>query len=155
MRIPYAMRAMIGEIEKINESAVLETREPDGFGVWRALTLDTVTTERMRELLDVLDDPRIEAKYVIDGQYGVRFTSDRRADDAKPFSLDKAYLIATGAQEEEPEEPVERDDDGPTRDERAKVLKAKPVADLRVKYNFPDSMKKAEIVDQILTDEGY
>lgn len=152
MRIPYAMRAMINEIEQVNNKAVLETRHPDGFGVWRTLVLDTPTTELLTPLLDELSDKRILAKDLVRGQYMVTFVADRRADIGTQFSLDKAYRVLTV--DESPAE-GERRSDGPTRAQRRRELSQTPVVELRSKYNFPDDVRKREIVDDILRDEGY
>lgn len=151
MRIPYAMRAMMGEIEKINPQAAGETRDPDALGVWRTLVLDKASTEKLTPLLDEIVDPRIAKKDVWLGHYVLGFVSDRRADDAKPFGLDRAYRVLT----EPRESPDERLSNGPTRDDRRKELSKIGAARLRKKYGYRYDMAKTEIVNDILHHEGY
>lgn len=162
MRIPYAMRAMIDEIGKTVSSAVLETANPDGFGVWRTLVLDSKTTETFEALLDELLDPRIASRDVRDGRYVVNFVSDRRADDATPFHLDKAYAILNeeGAVRIDQIEVVENQDDRDAEARRKELGRIK-VDTLRSSYTlrdgteFTEKDKKRDIIDAILTDEGF
>ena len=165
MRIPYAMRAMIDEIAKSHEDAVLETRDPDGFGVWRTLVLDAETTKTYDVLLDELLDSRIASKSVnTDGQYIVRFVSDKRADDATPFYLDKALEVLnddSGVRVDQIiHEPVSEPSEAELKERRAELAKI-PVATLRSSYTLRDGTefgpndKKRDIVDAILTDEGF
>lgn len=162
MRIPYAMRAMIDEIGAVVNSAVLETKDPDGFGVWRTLVLDTKTTETFEALLDELLDPRIASRDVRDGRYVVNFVSDRRADDATPFHLDKAYAVLSeeGAVRIDQIEVVENQDDRDAEARRKELGRIK-VDTLRSSYTlsngteFTEKDKKRDIIDAILTDEGF
>lgn len=165
MRIPYAMRAMIDEIAKTHEDAVFETQSPDGFGVWRTLVVDSETTETFTVLLDELLDPRISRKSVdTDGRYYVTFVSDKRADDATPFYLDKALAVLNGDGAITIEDWVAGE--GLVRttkeaEERRKELGRITVEILRSSYTLQDGTefsakdKKRDIIDAILTDEGF
>lgn len=150
MRVPYAMRTLMNEIEQVNPKAIVTTGDPDGFGVWRKLVLDTVTTERLAELLDALEDTRIAGKGLRDGQYSVSFVTDSRADNGKAFSLDRAYAVATAAPS-----PIEEVVSGPTREERAREFRKMPVARLRRVYGYDTHWSKKEIVEALLIREGY
>lgn len=152
MRIPYAMRTMIDEITAINPTAVGETRNPDGMGVWRALMLDAPSTEMLTPLLDELLDPRIESKFLHNGRYTIGFVSDRRADDHRPFHLPKAYKVLMTVEENKPEEGRFG---GPSRENRKRQLDKQSVAELRAKYGYRYDKKKGEIVADILHHEGY
>ena len=145
MRMPYAMRTITEEIGRVVEDAVLETQDPDGFGVWRTLVLDTETTKVFRDVLDMVDDQRIADRRVApNGRYYLYFVPDRRADDAKPFSLDRAMKILA-----EPEPAW------PTREQRKAALSKMKVAELRAQYGLPSTTRKTEAIDLVLADEGY
>lgn len=153
MRVPYAMRTMIDEIDKINPKAVGETRNPDGFGVWRTLLLDKATTEMLLDLLDGMTDPRIASRVLhSNGQYSLTFVGDRRGDDHQPFNLHKAYKVLTTVEENKPEEGRFG---GPSREDRRRQLNKSTVAKLRQQYGYRATMKKNDILNDILHHEGY
>jgi hypothetical protein len=146
------MRAVMTEVEAVNPKALVTTGAPDGFGVWRTLTLDAKTTEMLLPLLDNLNDPRVASRVLHSNDtYTLVFASDRRGDDAKPFGIDRAYRVMTA----EPSEPVERLKSGPTRAERKRELDAYGVRALRKKFGYRDTMRKADVVNDILHNEGY
>lgn len=160
MRLPYAMRAMIDEISKTHSRGVVETRNPDGFGVWRTLVLDQQITADYYVLLDELIDPRIAGREVKDEQYYVHFVPDHRADDATPFHLDRAMAVLRTPDAVTIEEIVEdEEDEDAARDLRAE-LQGFPVARLREEFTLSDGTtfgpkdKKRDIIDAILTDKG-
>jgi hypothetical protein len=156
---------MIDEIAKSHEDAVFETRDPDGFGVWRTLLIDPETSETYTVLLDELIDKRISRKDVDDdGRYTVQFVADHRADDATPFYLDKALDVLNDDSGVRVDQIITDEEDHVESEElkeRRAELNKIGVDTLREGYSLKDgttfgpSDKKRDIVDAILTDEGF
>jgi hypothetical protein len=150
-RIPYAMRTFIEQVKEHREDAEVEVEEPDGFGVYRRLTLDEETSNWLEPHLSVLRDNRIANHFTSRGGKAIiDFATSSLADDAARFSLPHV------GRDPEPEGAFgdyNLDDQVEAVEARRKELNAIPVAQLREEYGYGDGFKKPAIIDAIIAEE--
>lgn len=113
-RTPRAAKTLINQVrERLNRKpdskAGLETAvasdEGDGLGVHRAFTFDKTASKGLADLLNTLNDPRIESVSESGGQATVIFSPRTIADDPKTFDLDGAGEALASASEPPVEDP--------------------------------------------------
>lgn len=101
MRTPYALRTLIDEVRAIQPKIDVETKDPDGFDVYRVAVFKDVDKGVASLLLASPIDSRFESVTMNDGDLTISMVGNVHADDPAAFHL--ADGLAVLSVEEFPE----------------------------------------------------
>ena len=131
-RIPNAARQLFDEIKSVVPDADLTASDPDGFGVYRTITIEGDSVDRILDA--VSSDKRIRA---VSGNV-VEFVPTVNADLTSFFWAARAYAL------------IKREDPEPTLEERLNSMTKAQIAD---EYGFESGTKK-DMIAEILSDSN-
>jgi len=93
MRLPYAAKQLIKQVQAEWEDVTVTASNPDGLGVTRTITFDTATSALLEPLLTAIKDPRIESMSDDEGHLTINFVPTAKADDRSAFPLIAAKVV--------------------------------------------------------------
>lgn len=95
MRIPYAAKTLISQMQQRNKNAKgTPVGDPDGFNVQRTVAFDKNSSKFLARVLPELDDDRISSFEEKDGVVEVTFSPRTNADQRDEFPLAEAEVVA-------------------------------------------------------------
>jgi hypothetical protein len=97
-RLPRAAEVLRDQVVNLKPRTKIEqTGDPDGFNVYRSISISKATAPWLAPILEIIDDPRIASLETDDGgRLVVTFAPTVIADRTDPFPLEKVATVLQG-----------------------------------------------------------